>query len=98
MEHRSHKRVSVCRDICVEYPGGKAVAGTVRNASRSGAFVELCTNDLPPHALVQLRLPAGGDSRHAFIRVPAAITRRTHGGVGLLYYGRYEHVPDPVLA
>lgn len=92
MEHRSHKRISVCRNISVEYPGGRAVAGTVRNISHSGAFVELCTTDLPPHALVQLRLPAGAGSRQAYIRIPAAITRRTPGGLGLLYCGRYDHV------
>jgi len=98
MEHRSHKRVSVCRNICVEYPGGKTVAGTVKNVSHGGAFVELCTTDLPAHALVRLRVPAREGPRHCFIRVPAAITRRTHFGLGLLYDGRYEHIRDYALA
>lgn len=98
MEHRSHKRVSVCRNIDVEYPGGKTVAGNVRDVSFGGIFVELCTTDLPPHSLVQLRIPANDKAHEAFIRVPAAVTRRTHQGIGLLYCGNHSHIRDHVRA
>jgi hypothetical protein len=43
-------------------------------------------------------VPAREGPRHCFIRVPAAITRRTHFGLGLLYDGRYEHIRDYALA
>lgn len=98
MEHRSHRRVSVHRNIDVEYPGGKTVAGNVRDISSGGIFIELCTTDLPPHALVQLSIAASGRAQEAFIRVPAAITRRTQQGLGLLFCGRYGHIRDHVRA
>ena len=98
MEHRSHKRVSVCKSIEVAYPGGTTIAGTVRNVSRSGAYVELCTTDVPPNALVQLLIPDGGDSDNTSVRIPAAIVRRSRQGLGLLYFGRHSQVTDYACA
>jgi len=96
MEHRLHQRVSVCKNIDVEYPGGKTIAGTVRNISSGGVFVELCTTDLPPHALVRLLIPSRNGAQNACIRMPAAVTRRTGKGIGLLYCGSYAHIRDHI--
>ena len=98
MEHRNHERFSTRKNIGIEYPGGNTVAGTIRDVSVGGIFVELCTTDLPPHALVRLRLPTNGQEHGAFIRVVAAVTRRTHDGIGLLYCGSYGHIRKHISA
>ena len=96
MEHRSNKRFPAGMNIGIEYPGGKTVFGNIRDVSSGGIFVELCTTDLPPHALIQLRIPINDGEHEA--RVPAAIARRTHEGVGLLYCGSYGHIRKHVSA
>lgn len=92
MEHRSNERFSACKNIGIEYPGGKTVVGNIRDVSFGGIFVELCTTDLPPHALVQLQIPTNEGEPAPFIRAVAAITRRTHEGIGLLYCGSFRHI------
>lgn len=92
MEYRLNKRFAACKNIDIEYPGGKIVYGNIRDVSFGGIFVELCTTDLPPHALIQLRIAINDREHEAFIRVLAAITRRTHEGIGVLYCGSYGHI------
>jgi len=98
MEHRSNTRFAACKNVGIEYPGGKTVFGNIRDVSFGGIFVELCTTDLPPHALIQLRISTNDREHEAFVRVLAAITRRTHEGVGLLYCGSYGHIRKHVSA
>jgi hypothetical protein len=92
MEHRSNERFAACKNIGIEYPGGGTVHGNIRDVSFGGIFVELCTSDLPPHALVQLRIPTNDREHGTFTRIVAAVTRRTHEGIGLLYCGNYAHI------
>lgn len=98
MEHRLHQRVSVCKQIDVEYPGGKTIAGTIRDISSGGVFVELCTTNLPPHGLVRLRIPSRHGAQEPCIPIPAAVTRRTRKGVGLLYCGSFAHIREHIRA
>lgn len=66
--------------------------GRARDASFGGLFVELNMDDLPAHALVQLLVPVGDDVTGSCLRIPAAITRHSPEGVGLLYCGDYGDI------
>ncbi|MCO6414512.1 MAG: PilZ domain-containing protein [Thiogranum sp.] len=92
MEHRRNKRISTYKEVSVEYPGARTFIGRMRNISSGGVFVELDAADLPPHALVKLLLPANGAKLRANLRIPVAVVRRTHDGIGLLCCDNDEHI------
>ena len=90
MENRRNERISAHKNVGIEYPGGRTAIGRMRNVSVGGMFVEFETADLPSHALVQLLLPIREGELGIHLRIQAAITRRIHNGIGLLYCGRND--------
>ena len=91
MEHRRDKRISAHKNVGIEYPGGRTATGRTKNVSVGGMFVEFDTADLPSHALVQLLLSIREGELGIHLQIPAAITRRLHNGIGLLYCSRDDH-------
>ena len=98
MEHRWNKRFSAHKDVGIQYPGGRTVIGQTRNVSFGGLFVEFDTADLPPHALVKLLLPIGGEETGAYHRIPAIMAHRTQEGIGLLFCGNDDRILKYVRA
>lgn len=82
MEHRWGERVALDCPVRLELRDGSGVAGRLRNASISGAWIET-TDKLPWYAIVNVIVAAGTGLRHRTIELPACVVRMTPEGIAV---------------
>jgi hypothetical protein len=82
MEHRWGERVTLdcpVRLVCADESG---IEGRVRNASISGAWIEIGSK-LPMYTTLTAIIPAGAGARGRNIELPACVVRSGPGGIAV---------------
>ena len=83
MEHRYHQRFPVRLEVLIHLRDGPSGRGVVRNASRSGVFVETRCPRLHEHQQLALEFGLRDGSVRKWCRVGAYVLRCAGNGVAL---------------
>jgi hypothetical protein len=94
MEHRWGQRVKLNVPVHLATPSGAGSPARLRDASISGGFLETGL-ELPVGAKVSVVLLVGSGTARRAVEVPACVTRKAAGGVGIEWR---DMASPPILA